>query len=50
MNSGDYLKISETKEGYFLEKELDERRFHKYAGILSREGDSDEIIKEFRGE
>jgi AbrB family looped-hinge helix DNA binding protein len=50
LRTGDYIKIRETKEGYVLEKELDERRFHKYAGLLRREGDSDEIIKELRGE
>lgn len=50
LRTGDYLNIRETREGYVLEKELDERRFQKYAGLLNREGDSDEIVKEMRGE
>jgi len=50
LKTGDYITIKETKEGYVLEKELDEGRFRKYVGLLGRKGDSDEIIKELRGE
>ncbi len=50
LKTGDYIKIKETKEGYVLEKELDEGRFRKYVGLLDRKGDSGEIIKELRGE
>ncbi len=50
LKAGDYLAIRETSEGYVLEKVLDEQRFHQYAGLLSRESDSDEAIKELRGE
>jgi AbrB family looped-hinge helix DNA binding protein len=50
LKPGDYLQVKETKEGYILEKELDEQRFQKYTGLLSREGESNEIIKELRGE
>ncbi len=50
LKTGDHLLIRETSEGYLLEKELDEQRFHKYKGYLKQEGDSDKIIKELRGE
>ncbi len=50
LRAGDYLLIKETDQGYLLEKELDEERFHKYIGLLGRRGDSEEIIKELRGE
>lgn len=50
LKTGDYLKIRETSEGYLLEKELDEKRFHKYVGKLDHKGESDELIKELRGE
>lgn len=50
LKTGDYLHLRETSKGYLLEKELDERRFHKYAGLLNREGNSDEMLKELRGE
>lgn len=47
---GNYMQIRETSEGYVLEKEQDEDRFHKYVGRLKSERDSDEIVKELRGE
>ncbi len=50
LRSGDYLTIRETKDGYLIEKEVDEQRFHQYVGLLQREGDSDEVMKELRGE
>lgn len=50
LKNGDFLQLKETKEGYILEKEFDERRFQKYAGLLNREGDSDEIIRQLREE
>ncbi len=50
LRAGDYLLIKDTDQGYLLEKELDEERFHKYIGLLGRRGDSEEIIKELRGE
>lgn len=50
LRAGDYLHIKETDQGYLIEKELDAERFHKYAGFLGRRGDSDEMIKELRGE
>ena len=50
IKTGNYLQIRETSEGYVLEKEQDELRFHKYVGRLKSKGDSDEIIKELRGE
>lgn len=50
LKTGDYLHIKETDQGYLIEKEQDAERFHKYAGLLGRRGDSDEVIKELRGE
>lgn len=50
IKTGNYLLIRETSEGYVLEKELNEFRFHKYVGRLKSKGNSDEIIKELRGE
>ncbi len=50
LKPGDYVQINETSAGYILEKELDEQRFHKYVGFLNQEGDSDQVIKELRGE
>jgi len=50
LRTGDYVHLRETSEGYLLEKELDERRFYKYAGLLNRQGNSDDLVKELRGE
>lgn len=50
LKTGDYLRIKETEQGYLIEKELDEERFQKYAGLLERREESEEIIKELRGE
>ncbi len=48
LETGDKIVIKETSEGYIIEKELDEQRFHKYVGCLNRESDSDELIEELR--
>ena len=50
LKTGNYIQIREISEGYVLEKEQDEDRFYKYVGRLKSERDSDEIIKELRGE
>ena len=44
------MQIKETEQGYLIEKELDEERFQKYAGLLKRREESEEIVKELRGE
>ncbi len=50
LKTGDYLQIKETGQGYLLEKEQDELRFHKFAGLLQVKGGSDELTRELRGE
>ena len=50
INTGDYLQIKETSEGYLLEKAVNESRFKKYIGLLNRKSESDKIIKDLRGE
>lgn len=48
LKTGDNIVIKESSEGYIIEKEVDEQRFHKYVGCLNREKDSDELIEELR--
>lgn len=50
LESGDYLEVHETPEGYLLRKQVSEDRFKKYVGALRRGGDSDKVIKDLREE
>jgi len=49
ISTGDYLKVKETKEGYVIEKQIDEEKIKKYVGVLNKEKNSDQLLKELRG-
>lgn len=48
LKTGDYIIVRETSAGYLIEKELDEKRFDKYIGLLNEDTNSDKIIRELR--
>lgn len=50
IKTGSYVEIKETPVGYVIQKPVDEECIKKYIGILNHETDSDEIVKELRGE
>ncbi len=49
LETGDYIKIKETQEGYCIEKEINEEKINKYVGILNKDKTTDQLIKELRG-
>ncbi len=47
---GSYIEIKETEAGYVINKHIETECLKKYIGILEKEGRSDKIIEELRGE
>ncbi len=49
LKSGDYIKIKETAQGYYIEKDINEDKIDQYVGILNKSTNTDKVIKELRG-
>jgi len=49
LKSGDYIKIKETAQGYYIEKDINEDKIDRYVGILNKSTSTDKLIKELRG-
>lgn len=49
IKSGDYIKIKETAQGYYIEKDINEDKIDRYVGILNKSTSTDKLIKELRG-
>ncbi len=47
---GSYLELKETPMGYVIQKPVEEECLKKYIGILKNETDSNEVVRELRGE
>ncbi len=49
LNKGDQLIIKESKQGYYFEKKVDQRKIEEYVGILNQNKSSDQLVEELRG-
>jgi len=49
LKPGDYLEIKEEVEGYVINKKINKEKIEKYVGILNKEKNSDDVVKELRG-
>lgn len=46
---GDYIEIREEEAGYLLNKKINKEEIKKYVGILNKDKNSDEVVRELRG-
>ncbi len=50
IETGSYIEIEETENGYLIRKKVDDDVFKKYIGLLKNKKTSEEVIKELRGD